>query len=327
MLILITNLPVIFITMANINYTNNDRISGAPWFNLAKATLVLVGGAGGISSWLTLFLTRAGIHVSVYDFDDVSNVNLAGQFYTNQMIGASKIDALKYEITRFSDLCNFHGINEEYTESGMVLPIMFSGFDNMAARKLFFTKWKQDVQNMKSEERKYALFIDGRLLAEQLQIFCVQGTNDVDIARYEEEYLFDDSEVQDAPCTFKQTSHMAAMIAGFMTGFATNFLTNRVYDTDVYELPFFFEYRLAVHQFTTIEKTNPVQKEIVPEPVTSKSDDNKDVYQALHKSIINAFVNDTNLDEVPALNNVNVNTITDPLLLEYQALYSSIHNF
>ena len=56
-------------------------------------------------------------------------------------------------------------------------------------------------------------FIDGRLTAEQLQIYCVKYQ---DIERYRTEALFSDSDVPDAPCTMKQTSHVAAMIASYM---------------------------------------------------------------------------------------------------------------
>lgn len=308
---LTTNLVVILFIMANINYTNNDRISGAPWFEIANNTQVIVGGAGGISSWLALFLTRAGIHISIYDFDQVSNVNLAGQFYTNQLIGHSKIEALQYEIGRFSNVGNFFGIRERYTESSRTRNIMLAGFDNMTARKVFFANWK-NLRNMNQKENM--LFVDGRLLAEQLQILCVRGDNEADIARYETEYLFDDNEVQDAPCTFKQTSHMAAMIAGFMTGFVTNFLGNQVFNADVYELPFFFEYLLPVHQTTTLPMHSVAPKETIMTPVeipVPTIADNKIVIPE-SAAVVTSVVS----------NPVSTNT-SDDLLREYQNMYNS----
>jgi len=49
--------------------------------------------------------------------------------------------------------------------------------------------------------------------------------------------LFDDSEVEDEPCTLKQTTHMAAMIASYMTGFFTNFIVNVKEKDEVRQVP------------------------------------------------------------------------------------------
>ena len=74
-----------------------------------------------------------------------------------------------------------------------------------------------------------------RLTMEQLQIFCVTPDK---IEEYEK-HLFDDSEVEDAPCTMKQTSHSAAMIASHMVGLFSNHMTNNaVKDKDRTDLFF-----------------------------------------------------------------------------------------
>ena len=39
--------------------------------------------------------------------------------------------------------------------------------------------------------------------------------------------LFEDSEVPDLPCTMKQTSHIAAMIATHITSLFLNYITNK----------------------------------------------------------------------------------------------------
>ena len=111
----------------------------------------------------------------------------------------------------------------------------FSAFDNMEARKSFFKIWKRNIEY--PMETGIPIFIDGRLEAEQLQIFCVTRER---ISQYEE-YLFSDSEIEDTTCTMKQTSHVAAMIAAFMTSFFTNHVTNMVEKNYVRDVPFLFE--------------------------------------------------------------------------------------
>ena len=94
------------------------------------------------------------------------------------------------------------------------------------------------VKELKGVPTDTPIFIDGRLRAEQMQIFCVTPDK---IEEYEK-HLFDDSEVEDAPCTLKQTSHSAAMIASHMTAFFTNHLTNNNSGDIDRTVPFLWEY-------------------------------------------------------------------------------------
>ena len=234
---------------------HSSRFKDAPWFP-KEETNVIVGGAGGIGSWLTLMLSRAGFYPIVYDYDRLEGHNLAGQLYTKEdaEIGALKVDALKGLCKHFADT-DITVMAEKYTKDSMSHHYVFSAFDNMQARKDMFNSWKEyvkewkefqdiaeaeSVANMSLEE---PIFIDGRLTAEQMQIFCV--TPDL-IAEYEK-HLFDDSEVEDAPCTMKQTSHSAAMIASHMTGFFTNHMTNNAVKDKDRTVPFFWEYFIPIN--------------------------------------------------------------------------------
>jgi len=167
-----------------------DRFSGATWFNRALQTQVLIGGAGGISSWLTLATARAGVKTIVYDDDVVEAHNLAGQFYTAKNIGEYKVEALRSNVEPF--------VNEGFVKTrasryvsntSLTTQIMMCGFDNMEARKIFFEKWFYNKRG------NNGLFIDGRLTAEQLQIFCICSNKVADAVKYREKHLFDDSQV------------------------------------------------------------------------------------------------------------------------------------
>lgn len=225
----------------------SSRFKGAPWFPTEEIQCI-VGGSGGIGSWLTLMLARATFHPVIYDFDHVEEHNMGGQLFPKRLIGKSKVEALQ-EIVRDFTEAEIVANLEKYTEETMSHNYVFSAFDNMEARKSMFSSWKEfvkqwqdDVKDGSEDISSTPIFIDGRLRAEQIQIFCV--TPD-DIERYEE-HLFDDSEVEDAPCTLKQTSHSAAMIASHMVGFFTNHMTNLAEKEKDRNVPFRWEYFIPI---------------------------------------------------------------------------------
>ena len=210
---------------------------GLPWFNYVD-DYVRIGGAGGIGSYLAYFLSRAGFKIYIRDFDIVEKRNLSGQFYTRDDIGSLKVSAVYQTVKKFSPstavITDQHRIDSDSEISGYYF---FSAFDNMAARKSLFEIWKRNVTSSYIPSGIVPIFIDGRLEAEQLQIFCVTKER---ITEYEK-YLFDDSEVDDTVCTVKQTSHVAGMIATLMTSFFTNHVTNMVEKAYVRDVPFMFE--------------------------------------------------------------------------------------
>lgn len=209
-----------------------DRFKDAAWFPKEDET-VMIGGAGGIGSWLTLFLTRAGFKPTVFDFDLIEEHNLGGQLFRQSDIGRHKVNALQNILTEFAGV-TINAFTNRIDENSAGHHFVFSAFDNMKARKDLFEAWKRNIEGCTVTP----IFIDGRLEMEQMQIFCVTPDKILDY----EKQLFDDFEVEDAPCTMKQTSHSAAMIATLMTSFFTNHMTN-IYERDVVrDVPFYHEF-------------------------------------------------------------------------------------
>lgn len=201
-----------------------ERFKDALWAKNKKN--IIIGGAGGIGSWTSLFLSRCGHEIHIYDFDTVDPVNIAGQFYSTDVLGENKVDAIAKLVHLFSNenvLC----YNEKYTEESLVEDIMISGFDNMAARKVMFDNWKKDA----TED---SLFIDGRMSAESYDVFFVTIN---DIEEYEKT-LFDDSEVEEAVCSYKTTTHNCASLASDIVYGLNIWLNNKVYGEDLIPLPF-----------------------------------------------------------------------------------------
>lgn len=223
-----------------------DRVKGAPWFKEAKDSKVFIGGSGGIGSYLAFFLSRLGCRITIADDDIIESHNLGGQFFTEKQAkdGIRKVEATRLNVKEFSGEL-IGGIGERITEENVEFAVsesqVFSAFDNMKARKILFDNW---VKNNKEE--KGAIFIDGRLNAEQFQVFCVTPDK---VDRYLED-LFEDSEIIDqGQCSFKQTSHVAGMIASFMTGFFTNHLVNIKEGEEIRDVPYKTEYLLPANLF------------------------------------------------------------------------------
>lgn len=230
------------------------RIKGAAWFGSLLKKDVMILGAGGIGSWLSIFVSRLGCNLYIYDMDIYEEHNMSGQAVVKDAIGKLKTEAIRDLVGDLSPDCEVV-IEGQYDEDSMTNDVVLCGFDNMAARKLAFRKWKEMVLNHEKEGRedlklsedkvnnalKQYLFMDGRLNAEQLQILTIRGDQKELIEEYEEDYLFADSEVGEQDCTFKQTTHNAAMIASLMTSFLVNWSYN-INVSPVRKVPFFYEF-------------------------------------------------------------------------------------
>jgi len=222
-----------------------SRFSDAIWFKPSQQMNVVIGGLGGIGSWLTLFIGRIGVRsMAIYDMDMYERHNLGGQFATERDIGKLKRSAIRENIRMFGSTTRVLGFGRYSTDS-MTTNVMFSCFDNMEARKSMFANWLNG-----NSENNNAIFIDGRLTMELMQVFCIQRNDIKAIDKYRTEFLFSDDEVEEAACTLKQTSHSAAMIAGFMTSFYTNWLVNINEGKQVRSVPFMTEYFIPLNLIT-----------------------------------------------------------------------------
>lgn len=216
-----------------------SRFSSASWFENVQTKVITLAGVGGIGSHTVFMLSRLKPRaLFIYDPDTVELANMSGQLYSINDCGSYKVNAISNMITLYSDYNSCFAINTRFNSDTEASDIMICGFDNMDARKLFFQKWK--LHTSQFIDKKKCLFIDGRLNAEEFQIFCIRGDDTYNILRYEKEFLFDDSEIDDTICSYKQTSFCASMIASFITNLFVNFCAIEV---GIYrDLPFLTYY-------------------------------------------------------------------------------------
>jgi hypothetical protein len=220
-----------------------SRFRDAAWYDSYQIpnTYVTIGGVGGIGSWLSMFLSRIGLNLNVYDFDRVEPHNLGGQLFLQDSLYKHKEVAIKELIERTCPkppVIRQHG---KFIQGCIVNNLTIACFDNMIARNYMFSEWVRTTNQMIEIDNE-SLYIDGRCTLEQIQIYCVKNTLE-DIQKYRECLLTDD-EIPEAQCSIKQTSHVAAMIAAHITGFLTNHLANVFEHSTVREIPFYYEYFL-----------------------------------------------------------------------------------
>lgn len=220
-----------------------SRFSGAVWFDNIQTKEVLLAGVGGIGSYVTFLLSR--LHprtIYLYDDDSVEAANMSGQLYSTDDVGSPKVNAMARMAEMYSGYYDIITYNERFTEDSTATKVMICGFDNMIARRDFFNAWKGLVLSLPESERAECLFIDGRLAAESFQVFCIRGDDTFSMNKYDDKFLFRDSEAEETLCSYKQTSFMANMIASVMVNLFVNFCANQCDPLVPRDLPFFTEY-------------------------------------------------------------------------------------
>jgi molybdopterin/thiamine biosynthesis adenylyltransferase len=196
---------------------------------------IMLVGLGGIGSWTALMLSRLDPAMLVFvDNDSFEEVNLSGQFVMTEHMGLNKTSIAVRYAKLFSGYQKIACLSERFIPGEYpCFKNMICGLDSMAARKTCFERW------LSLHEGKHCFFIDGRLAAERLQVFCVRGDNPWSIEEYKK-FLFRDADVPDAPCSYKQTSHFAALIAALITNRVTQFAGTEEGDEGM--IPFLEEY-------------------------------------------------------------------------------------
>lgn len=205
-----------------------SRFSSAIWYEKIQEKTIILAGVGGIGSYVGFLLARMKpASLFIYDNDIVEEANMSGQLYGQSDIGVAKVAALTNMVRNYANYGSIFAIAERFTSECEPADIMICGFDNMEARKVFFTKWVEHVHSKPEEKRVNCLFLDGRLAAEEFQVLCIKGDDLFNIDRYQKEYLFSDAEADETICSYKQTTFCANMIASYMVNLFVNFCANQ----------------------------------------------------------------------------------------------------
>lgn len=231
----------------NINSTTTSRFSTARWFGKIQTLSTTVIGLGGIGSYVAFLLSRLNVYqIDLFDGDRVEEVNLAGQLFSIKDINEFKTTAVQNLLKGYSnyykinDYATFFNINH-YCNS-----FTFCGLDNMEARTLAFKSWLNN-------SRENGIFIDGRLSAEEFQIFAIQKNDTERIKEYQNNWLFSDLEADATICSYKQTSFVAMNIASIMVNIFVNYVYNLSVKKDIRCVPFHTEFEGSILDLNIIE--------------------------------------------------------------------------
>lgn len=229
---------------------STTRFSSALWFKEIQNKVIVLAGIGGIGSYVALLLARMKPKaLFLYDDDEVETVNMAGQLYSINDVGKKKVDALADICSSFALYDSVFAIPEKFTFESEASDIMICGFDSMKARKLYYYKWATHIKELDDDRKKHCLFLDGRLAAEEFQVFCITGDDAYNQKLYETKYLFDDEQADATICSYKQTSYMANMIGSMIVNLFVNFVANEV--GGMRDLPFLTSYEGESLMFET----------------------------------------------------------------------------
>ena len=169
---------------------------------------------GGIGNGLAQQLAAIGHKLVLQDHDLVEDSNLFPAKFMISQLGKSKVEAVTELLYLHYGITPFYTIETKFDEKSTVYPITMSCVDNMTARKLIFEAWKR------LENRE--LLLDGRLTGEAYQLYVVTKETEDEYAKT----LYEDSDIADAPCTYKITAFVAANIQSEYTQALCNYLSD-----------------------------------------------------------------------------------------------------
>lgn len=164
-------------------------------------------GVGNIGSNVVLGCAKMGLRdISVYDFDDVEEHNLASQFYGIEDIGKPKTEALKKRIKELV------GIDikcyDKYEEGGLKGIVVFA-VDSLDER----------LRILRTLQPFPDILIDGRM-----------GGGDIEVYTYKDrrDYLntIRDIEASPIPCGERYISYTSLIMGGLITNQIKRFLNN-----------------------------------------------------------------------------------------------------
>lgn len=217
-----------------------NRQSGALWYNpehnkgkTIQNYPALIVGLGATGSYLSMFLSRAGVQdFTLVDFDTLEPHNLGSQCYSFSQIGSYKTDAAIENLNSFSSSSNLYSYNESIEDlewEGLNYHKIFCAtLDKMEGRKYLFEQWLKD-----SPEN--SIFFDSRIGAEYWEVYALPKGNEDKIKRYRET-LFGENEGNTGACNYQQSSHSACGAALKIVELTTNWITNIISEDDY--LPF-----------------------------------------------------------------------------------------
>jgi len=178
---------------------------------------ITVIGAGAIGSATVVTLAKMGCSdITVWDGDDLEDLNVSNQLCKPSMVGMPKVQALAqlvYELTevQIKQICRPY--TGQRLEGVVVVTV-----DNMTCR--------QRVWKRAGLSRKIPLLIEARMGAEFARIYTIHPTN-VDEGDFYQENLYNNGEAERLPCSARSIIYCPTMVAGVLALLIKQYATNQ----------------------------------------------------------------------------------------------------
>lgn len=233
------------------NSTMNTRFSTAPFFQDIEKRKILIIGSGGAGSWLALFLSRLNTNITIVDADTFELENMAGQFVDVNSIKRFKVRAVKDNCKAFSNV-NINAL-ETYLDADNIngtlslenFDVVVSCVDKVDVRKLLL--------NALHELNQDTFFIDLRLSADFFQTYAFMAHDSDKYVNYLASLEILETLDEDV-CSYKQTTHIAAMSVAVATGILVNHFTNLNLECSITNIPFKTEYINSLVKLETYDQ-------------------------------------------------------------------------
>lgn len=177
-------------------------------FNPEKEGLtdIAVIGCGAIGSRVAMELIRLGIKsFTVYDFDEVSDVNISNQAFDFSQIGKNKAEALRDVAKSFG--CEVKAITTPLTKETTPHNIVFMCADSMELRQDIIRKWLPSPQT--------SVIIETRMSFDEVRIYTLFAATHA--RKWFEVSSYKTEEAEESVCGSKSsvgaTAGIAAMFA------------------------------------------------------------------------------------------------------------------
>lgn len=184
--------------LRNASIINQDRINAHP---------VAIIGVGAIGSHLAEILAKLGVRrFTLIDPDEVDTVNLGVQGFYEAEVGQPKSAAVAGRLHSINGGIEVHERSEEY-QPKMIEPgsVVFSCVDSIKVRRSIFRDFR---------ENDWPVFLDGRMSAESLQVFCIDhSTAATELYRRS---LFPSHEAHRESCTARATIYCATLAGAIL---------------------------------------------------------------------------------------------------------------
>ena len=169
-------------------------------------------GAGAIGSFFAMtFAKMGGTDIEVYDDDTIEDHNIANQIYPELFIGEKKVSALKSVVFQYAGIEIVPKEKKfEATDPIAEKQILVATVDNMDARKMI---WDTVQKNLGNSKLRY--FLDGRMGAEVMRLYCIDLRREKQRKFYESTLYSTDSAVKER-CSVKSIIYTVLLCAGFM---------------------------------------------------------------------------------------------------------------